>query len=192
MKAVLYLLFLASIGLATVNAVENTAFNENSCNPEYNQVDVNYMQSMIEHHQGAVEMAEMVPHHTDRRELVNLSERIIEAQESEIEHMENLLSESCVEPEVDEDKHIAPTERQVNYLDNLNGTEFDLTFINMMAAHHADAVMESRIVLQKGESEQVQEVAQNVIKEQQKEIQQMYDWYLEWIPSANNTNSPQQ
>lgn len=153
---------------------------ESSCIYKYNQADVNYMTSMIEHHQGAIKMAEMVPQHTNRSEIVNLSTRVIEVQEREIENMEALLNESCILPTVDEDKHIAPTERQVNYLDSLNGTEFDLTFINMMAAHHTDAIMESRIVLRDGKSEQVKEIAQNVTGAQQKEIEQMYNWYLEW------------
>lgn len=50
---------------------------------------------MIEHHRGAIEMAEIVPNHTDRAELVNISKQIIEVQEAEIKYMQNLINESC-------------------------------------------------------------------------------------------------
>lgn len=155
------------------------------CNLEYNQADVDYLAWMVEHHHGAVEMAELVPERTDRPELINLSEEIIEAQEEEIDQMEKLLNEACIQPDTDEDRHIAPTERQVEYLKSLEDAEFDRAFIHMMAAHHADAVMESHILLEKGESDMIQEMAEGVTEMQQEEIRQMYSWYLEWT-SANS------
>ncbi len=179
MRKIFYLIVLAC--LLSLNATAaNTAAQENNCNPEYNQADVNYLQSMIEHHRGAVEMAEKVPHHTNRTELINISDQIIQVQEAEIEHMQNLINESCVQPNVDEDKHIAPTQRQVDYLESLNSTEFDLMFINLMAAHHTDAEIESNIILKEGESEKVQQLANDIVKAQTTEIEQMYNWYINW------------
>lgn len=179
MRKIFYLIVLTCLLSLNVTAAPTVA-QENTCNPEYNQADVNYLQSMIEHHRGAVEMAEKVPHHTNRTELTNISDQIIRVQEAEIAHMQGLINESCVQPNVDEDKHIAPTQRQVDYLKSLNGTEFDLMFINLMAAHHTDAEIESNIILKEGESEKVEELARDVIEAQTAEIEQMYKWYVDW------------
>ncbi len=176
MKRTIYLL---SILLFLTGLTASTSHGDR-CSDEYSQDDVNYLQSMIEHHEGAVEMAEMVPENTERSELVNLSEDVIQVQRSEINRMESMIDSACVEPEAEEEQHIAPTERQVNYLGSLNGTEFDLMFINFMAAHHADASMESDIIMREGRSEEVKELARNITEAQTQEIEQMYGWYTEW------------
>lgn len=178
MRRLLYLaglILLLNLTVATTNSGQTS-----SCVNTYNQADVNYLESMIEHHRGAIEMAEKVSHHTDRAELTNISDQIIRVQRDEIEYMQQLIDESCVQPDVDEDKHIAPTQRQVDYLESLNGTEFDLIFINLMAAHHTDAEIESEIVLRKGESEKVKQLANEIIEAQTAEIEQMYGWYIKW------------
>jgi hypothetical protein len=54
-----------------------------------NDFDREFLVQMIVHHQGAVEMAEMVAQQTNRPELKQLAEGIITAQEGEIKMMQN-------------------------------------------------------------------------------------------------------
>lgn len=50
-----------------------------------------FIENMSEHHEGAIEMAKLIPSRTERPELRQLGEAIISAQSSEIEMMEGWL-----------------------------------------------------------------------------------------------------
>jgi uncharacterized protein (DUF305 family) len=56
-------------------------------------LDKAFLEEMIVHHQGAVEMAQILVRKTERPELVKLGNEIIAAQEGEIEMMEGWLDE---------------------------------------------------------------------------------------------------
>jgi len=51
------------------------------------EFEIAFLEGMIEHHVGAVDMAELVLKNTERPELVKLANEIIEAQKGEIELM---------------------------------------------------------------------------------------------------------
>lgn len=53
--------------------------------------EVAFLEGMIQHHVGAVDMAELVLEKTDREELISLANEIIEAQTTEIEMMNEWL-----------------------------------------------------------------------------------------------------
>jgi uncharacterized protein (DUF305 family) len=63
---------------------------------EFNDVDIMFVRMMISHHEGAIQMAELIPERTDREELLDLRMEIIEEQEAEIDLMCDLLDEAEV------------------------------------------------------------------------------------------------
>ncbi|RQH02023.1 DUF305 domain-containing protein [Natrarchaeobius oligotrophus] len=63
---------------------------------EFNAVDVMFVRMMIPHHEGAIQMAELIPERTDREELLDLRTGIIEEQEAEIDLMCELLNDANV------------------------------------------------------------------------------------------------
>jgi uncharacterized protein (DUF305 family) len=62
---------------------------------------------------------------------------------------------------------------QMQALENAKGAEFDKMWLELMIAHHQGAVASSEQILQTGESEQVRQLAQQIVSSQQAEIAQM-------------------
>lgn len=52
----------------------------------------------------------------------------------------------------------------------------DVAFVKGMIAHHQGAIEMSKIVLQYGKDDQTKKWASDVIREQQREINEMQDW----------------
>ncbi|GAA1337021.1 hypothetical protein GCM10009647_079780 [Streptomyces sanglieri] len=65
-------------------------------NDEFNVVDIMFVRMMILHHEGAVQMAELIPVRTDREELLDLRTEVIKEQEAEIDLMCELLNDAGV------------------------------------------------------------------------------------------------
>ncbi|MEP3051965.1 MAG: DUF305 domain-containing protein [Erythrobacter sp.] len=61
--------------------------------------DIAFMQGMLAHHIGAVEMSQVVLEHGQDPQTRDLAERIIAAQQAEIEEMRAWLAAKGVEPE---------------------------------------------------------------------------------------------
>ncbi len=55
--------------------------------------DISFLEGMIVHHQGAIDMAQVISQNTKRPELKKMAENIINAQTSEITTMQNWLKQ---------------------------------------------------------------------------------------------------
>ena len=64
-----------------------TVMNDDLGTKTGEEFEIAFLEGMIDHHVGAVDMAELVLKNTERPELVTLANEIIEAQEGEIELM---------------------------------------------------------------------------------------------------------
>lgn len=58
--------------------------------------------------------------------------------------------------------------------------QYDREFIQKMIPHHKMAVMMAQIELEKGDDPEARSMAQKIIAEQNKEIDQMKTWYKQW------------
>ena len=63
--------------------------------------------------------------------------------------------------------------------------EFDLMFIDMMAPHHQSAIEMARIAEQRAEHAEIKELAGEVIRAQQAEIDEMRQWRQQWYGSSD-------
>ncbi len=69
--------------------------------------------------------------------------------------------------------HGMMTGDQMQALESAKGPEFDRMWLEMMIEHHRGAVASSEQILNTGESEQVRQLAQQIVSSQQAEIAQM-------------------
>jgi uncharacterized protein (DUF305 family) len=63
--------------------------------------------------------------------------------------------------------------------------DFDLAFVDLMAAHHQGAVEMATTELRDGSLPQVKRLAQEVIDAQQAEIEQLTQWQQQWEATPN-------
>ncbi|MFE1746822.1 DUF305 domain-containing protein [Coleofasciculus sp. H7-2] len=62
---------------------------------------------------------------------------------------------------------------------------YDLRFIDAMTVHHQGAVMMAKEAQQKSKRPEIKQLADNIIKDQNKEINQMTQWRRAWYPQAS-------
>jgi uncharacterized protein (DUF305 family) len=151
-----------------------------------NDADVTFTQNMIPHHQQAIEMAKLVDAHTTRPELRTLAEDITTSQGQEVSLMQGWLRSwgKPATPEgMDHGGMQMPgtmSEAEMRQLKATNGEDFDLMFLDMMTAHHEGAIEMANTELRDGSLPEVKQLAQQIIKAQQGEIDQFEQWKKEW------------
>ena len=111
--------------------------------------DVQFMQDMIPHHNQAMQMAELVGDRTNQPELNDVAGRINISQEDEIKFMQQWLrerGERVPEPTAHDAMHTShkmagmASAEQMAELAQVEGTDFDRLFLELMITHHEGAV----------------------------------------------------
>ncbi len=178
----------AVAAMALLAACSQTADNDTQApaTPQPNQADVTFTQSMIPHHQQAIDMAELIKASTTRPELVKLAGDITTTQGQEITRMRGWLR-SWGKPEamtgMDHDQTSMPgmmDQAEMDQLQGLKGAQFDLAFVDMMTRHHQGAIQMANAELEDGSLPDVKQLAQQIITAQQREVRQLAAWKQAW------------
>jgi uncharacterized protein (DUF305 family) len=155
--------------------------------PAFNDADVSFLQAMIPHHQQAIEMAKLVTGRTRRPQVVKFAATITANQAAEIGNMHAWLTRwrrpAAAEGGTHHDLSLLPgmlAEGQLEWLQTLTGTQFDLGFLSMMRTHHSGAVELAETELRSGASAEVKALARQIIAVQQSEIRQLQRWKDTW------------
>jgi uncharacterized protein (DUF305 family) len=152
-----------------------------SATQDHNDADIQFAIEMIPHHTQAVEMSALAPAQASSAQVKDLAERIEAAQEPEIAQMREWLDEWGVDESDSSagDAHNSHstsgmmTDEQMDELEQASETEFDKLFLEMMIEHHEGAVAMSQTQLSDGRSEPAKMLADQIIKAQQAEIEEM-------------------
>ena len=159
--------------------------------------DLQLIDQMIIHHQGAIMSAEHMIAGSERPELRQLSENIQTSQAEQIEQMRTWREEWY--PDAAATFEMDPTQMQEMMGDNqmqemmgdehmqeMMGTdETDAMFLRMMIPHHQLAIDMSEQALNNAQHPELKELAQQIIDEQSAEIELM-EGYLERIEAGNS------
>ena len=147
--------------------------------------DLQFLDTMIAHHQGAVDMAGPCGAKAQHAELKTLCTNIISSQTKEIGDMKSWR-----------DKWFAGAAPAVNMqmsgmtdsmkgmdmakLGSLSGNDYDLEFISEMIPHHDGAVIMAGEALRNATHDELKTLSANIIRAQQMEIRQMKTWQTAW------------
>ncbi len=132
--------------------------------------DLDFAALMKIHHQGAVKMAQVQIAEGKDEAIKKISQQIINDQQKEIAILDSLMiaqkatgsDSSFFKKSMQDMHHMTLTEEKTNV---------DKEFLQMMIPHHEGAIIMARIYLQNGATNKVlQQIANNIIKTQQAEI----------------------
>ncbi|MFD4351919.1 DUF305 domain-containing protein [Nocardia sp. NPDC058518] len=146
---------------------------------EFNDADVSFLQMMYPHHAQAVEMAKMVPSHTQNQQLIALAAQVEKAQAPEMQQITDLLAgfgEPAPSATEGHGGHGMPgmmTDAQMSSLQAANGADFDRQWLEMMIAHHEGAVAMAETELSGGVNPQSRQLATKIMADQEAEIATM-------------------
>lgn len=150
--------------------------------------DLQFLDTMSHHHQGAVDMAKMAVEKASHPELKAFVQKIIADQNKEIAQMEEWREKwfagkpAAMNMEMSgmSDSMKMMSGGGMKKMQAASGNDFDLHFLDMMTPHHAGAVVMGREALTKAEHPEIKTLANQIIKAQEAEIKMMADWKAKW------------
>jgi uncharacterized protein (DUF305 family) len=149
---------------------------------DFNDADVLFAQSMIPHHEQAIEMAEIAldPTVGASPEIVDLATRIQAAQDPEIETMTSWLAAWGEPTQMDASEgHDMSTmdgmmsAEDMDALAAARSTDFDQRWAEMMIAHHEGAISMAEEVQADGTNADVRALAGEIIQAQSSKIAEL-------------------
>ncbi len=170
----------------------NGRFSSNGTNNQMmGNIDRHFIEQMIPHHEGAIEMAKLALEKSKRPEMISLAKGIIEAQQREITDMKKWYKDWFGADVPVTSQHMmggnimsgsnSHMSSMSGDLDNLKAAkDFDLEFINQMIPHHEMAVMMATMLKGSTDRPEMKELADNIISSQTSEVEMMRSWAKVW------------
>lgn len=135
--------------------------------------DARFIDSMLIHHRGAVEMAQEALEKAEREELKIMAQGIIDSQNAEIEQMRKWREEWY--PGEGISAGIGMDMGAMVVADDAN-LPYDVRWSEAMIDHHLGAVDMAKDALEKSSRQEIKELARTIIETQEAEIAQMRVW----------------
>jgi uncharacterized protein (DUF305 family) len=146
--------------------------------------DERFIDMMVPHHQGAIEMARIALENAEHKGIRELSRNILSSQQAEIEELKAIKQEEFGTSNV-------PMEMTSEQMQGMGMTDpqrlanqepFDKAFIDAMIPHHKSAIAMASVALEESDNVRIKEMAGAIVEAQEREIAQMRAWRREWCP----------
>jgi uncharacterized protein (DUF305 family) len=166
-------------------------------------LDQLFIDMMVPHHEGAVEMALIALERSERPEIRQMADAIVASQDAEIEQMRAWrlewfgsdqtppMSEMPSMQEMPEHGAAGHGMDMQAEVDALRSAEepFDLAFIDAMIPHHQSAIDAAVMLRESTQRQELRVLADAIIAEQQREIDMMLEWREMWYPDTAESSS---
>lgn len=139
--------------------------------------DLQFLDAMTAHHEGAVAMAEEAVTQAEHEEVKTLAEAIIAAQTDEIAQMAEWRQAWFPDAEQTPVDALPMGDMATSTDESL---PFDQRFIEAMISHHEGAIAMAQSALEQSGHDEIRALAEAVVRDQQQEIDQMRGWLREW------------
>jgi uncharacterized protein (DUF305 family) len=156
-------------------------------------IDKNFIEQMIPHHESAIEMAKLAQQKASRPEIKTLAGDIIASQSDEIIRMRYWYERwyGIEVPKQDTANKMTSMMHNANDIDKLRGAvDFDKAFLEEMIPHHQMAVMMASMLDNATNRQEMKTLAKDIIAAQSKEIDAMRNWQTQWgyVTSEQSSN----
>lgn len=146
--------------------------------------DYDLAAELREHHKGAIAMSETQLNYGTDAQLKRMAQKIKDAQQKEVSQIGTMLDEyddnaKDYDP-MDTDsglgKAMMDNMQAMMKLPETDGTSVDRSFAAMMIKHHQDGIRMGKTIQQYAKDAKFKQMAQKMISDQQKEIEQLQGW----------------
>ena len=140
--------------------------------------DAQFIDSMIEHHRGAIAMAEQALTESQRTEIKQLAQNIIRSQQQEVDQMTGWRKQwyPDLQPTGGMGMEMGDMEISTD-----TSQPFDQRFITAMIAHHEGAIAMAQEARTRAEHPEIKQLAEAIITAQEAEVAQLKTWNREWF-----------
>jgi uncharacterized protein (DUF305 family) len=183
-------LTVAGCGSNDISTSSATSSSTSSSSSDFNDADVTFAQSMIPHHEQAVQMAKMAVTNASSPEVKQLAEKIEAAQGPEIETMTGWLKDWGKKLRSGADSDMGGMDHdmvstgsgdmpgmmsgaEMKKLNTATGAGFNSMFLTMMIEHHTGAIEMAKTEQANGKSADAVALAKKIEADQTAEIAQM-------------------
>ncbi len=149
--------------------------------------DRRFIDAMVPHHEGAVEMAEVALKNAEHDEIKRLAEEIVSAQEAEIRELKAIKQEEFGTSRVPMGMSMKEMEAMGMATDPqalAKEDPFDKAFIDSMIPHHRAAIEMANLAAKETVNAEIRDLATGIVEAQRREISQMEQWRKQWYPQA--------
>lgn len=153
-------------------------------NGEYS--DKAFIDAMVPHHEGAVEMAEVALDEADHPEIKGVAEDIVSSQRAEISMFDEIRerkygsAESTTETNEEDMRAMGMSDPR----ELAKARPFDKAFIDAMIPHHESAIAMAEVARRETKDPEIRGVAEDIVSAQEREIEQMEGWREQWYPKG--------
>lgn len=157
-------------------------------------LDAHFIEQMIPHHEDAITMAKLALERSQRPEVKQLGQNIIDSQGKEINQMkewykdwfgkdlptgsETMNQHGMMSNNSGMHMGMTGTEEDITRLES--AADFDTAFVEQMIPHHQMAIMMANMLKQGTQRPELKKLADDIITAQTNEIEQMRAWLREW------------
>lgn len=142
--------------------------------------DHDFAMMMKRHHKGAIEMSKVETQKGRDNELKSIAAKMIDQQNKEIEQLNEMNMENGNEGAMNEEfmqlmmQHHNRADEKMKATTMTRNTDMD--YATMMKMHHQMAIDMSNIYLKYGKDEKLKAMAEKMLADQRKEIEQLAGW----------------
>ena len=165
--------------MSSISGMNNNTMKDMKMTGDF---DYDFANTMMAHHQQAIDMAQMEISKGSNAETKSMAENIVKAQQAEIAEFKNILKDYKM-PEMKKEGGEMHNElgEIMNKMDaKMKGMKMtgnaDKDFVMMMIPHHESAVTMAENEIAHGKNLALKKMAQKIMDDQGKEIKQFQDW----------------
>ncbi len=154
--------------------------------PDGEYSDRAFIDAMVPHHEGAVEMAQVALKNAQHEEIKRLSRDIVGSQEAEIKALGEIREREFGSAE--SPSGMSEMDMQMMGMTDpqtlANQDPFDRAFIDAMTPHHESAISMAKVALEESDNGEIRGIAEDIVGAQKREIAQMRSWRQQWYPEG--------